>query len=251
MDLIILVVYIICMTYVISQAIFSLDNQTKIATDAKFLETQLDEKTLGEKKLKDLIGIGFRFEDRYKSDNQPKALAMTVENKSDDYYVYIDWDSSSITSYDPNFSRRVIRVAPDKRITDLALPQVFSAIPPKLKLPTSITSESAFKLNAEGEILELATPIIDLETLEKVSKILKTPQYIKDINFNFKERRKPIEFYLRLMLRMTDILHEDGKDRFQQVTQMYGKEYYQTMLTCKFTVTRMFWVDQIPWNPQK
>jgi hypothetical protein len=250
MDLIILVVYIICMTYVISQAIFSLDNQTKIVTDGKFLDTQLEEKQLGDKKLKDVIGIGFKFEDRYKSDAQPKTLAMTVENKSENFYIYIDWDSSSITSYDPNFSRRVIRVAPDKRITDLALSQVFSTIPPKLKLPTSITSETAFKLKDDG-VLELATPIIDLETLEKVSKILKTPQYIKDINFNFKERRKPIEFYLRLMLRMTDILYEDGRDRFQQVTQTYGREYYQTVLTCKFTVTRMFWVDQIPWNPQK
>jgi hypothetical protein len=251
MDLIILVVYIICMTYVISQAIFSLDNQTKLTNDAKFLEEQLEAKTLGDKKLKDLISIFFKFDDRYESDKQPKTLMMTIENKSKDYYIYIDWDSSSITSYDPNFSRRVIRVAPDKRITDLALPQVFSAIPPTLKLPTSITSESAFKLNAESNILELITPIIDLEALEKASKVFKTPQYIKDINFNFKERRKPIECDLRLMLRMTDLLHEDGKEHYQQVTPTYGNEHYQTMLTCRLTLTKMFWVDQIPWNPKR
>jgi hypothetical protein len=256
MDLIILVIYIICMTYVISQAIFSLDNQTKVATDAKFLETQLEEKTLGEKKLKDLVGISFKFDDRYKSENQPKTLAMTMENKSENFYIYVDWDSSAITSYDPNVARRVIRVAPDKRITDLTLHQVFSVIPPKpdaqtaSKLQSSITSESAFSLK-EGSVLELTTPIVDLATLDKVSKIIKTPQYIKDINFSFKERRKPIEFYLRLMLRMTDILYEDGNDRFQQVTQTYGRTHYQTVLTCKFTVTRMSWVDQVPWNPQK
>jgi hypothetical protein len=103
----------------------------------------------------------------------------------------------------------------------------------------------------DGGVLELTTPIVDLATLDKVSKIFKTPQYIKDINFSFKEGRKPIEFYLRLMLRMTDILYEEGNDRFQQVTQTYGRVNYQTVLTCKFTVTRMSWVDQIPWNPQK
>jgi hypothetical protein len=251
MDLIILVVYIICMTYVISQAIFSLDNQTQLATDAKFLEEQLEAKTLGDKKLKDFVGIGFRFEDRYKHKEQPTTLTMTVENKASDYYIYIDWDSSSITTYDPNFSRRVIRVAPDKRITDLDIAQVFSAIPPKLKLATSITAEDAFKLNTETGVLDLSVPIINLDKLEIVSKIFKTPQYIKDINFNFKERRKPIDFYLRLMLRMTDVLHEDGKEHYQQAAQTYGKEYYQTMLTCRFTVSKMFWVDQIPWNPKK
>jgi hypothetical protein len=252
MDLIILVVYIICMTYVISQAIFSLDNQTKIVTIGKYLDDQLADKKLGDRPLKDFIGITFKFDDRYKANKQPTAIAMTIENKSKDHYIYVDWDSSSITSYDPNFSRRMIRVAPDKRITDLALPQVYSAIPPTLKLQTSVTSESAFKLNADGEILELETPIVDLALLDKVSKILRTPQYIKDINFNFKERRKPIEFYLRLMLRMTDVVSEEGVDRrFQQAAMIYGKADFQTMLTCKFTVTKMAWADQIPWNPQK
>jgi hypothetical protein len=239
------------MTYVISQAIFSLDNQTKFVADTKFFETQLEEKQLGDKKLKDLFNVTFKFEYRYKYKDQPKTLLMTLENKSQDYYIYIDWDSSSMTTYDPNFSRRVVRVAPDKRINDLALPQVYSAIPPKLKLTTSITAEDVFKPSADGDTLELITPIIDLDKLNKVSKILRTPQYIKDINFNFKERRKPIEFYLRLMLRMTDVRHEDGNDRFQQVAPTYGREFFQTMVTYKFTVSKMFWVDQIPWNPQK
>ncbi len=251
MDLIILVVYIICMTYIISQAIFSLDNQTKFVAEAKFFEAQLEEKKLGDKPLKDLVSIGFRFEPRYKSDNQPKTLIMTIENKSPDHYIYVDWDSSSITTYDPSFSRRVIRVAPDKRINDLDLPQVFSAIPPKLKLATVITAEDVFKPSADGDTLELKTPLINLDALNGAAKNIKTPQYIKDINFNFKERRKPIEFYLRLMLRMTNVLHEGGDDRFQQVAPTYGREVFQTMVTYKFTVSKMFWVDQIPWNPQK
>ncbi|NJR39154.1 MAG: hypothetical protein HC781_10365 [Leptolyngbyaceae cyanobacterium CSU_1_4] len=194
--------------------------------------------------------MGFKFEFRYKYQAQPKTLIMTIENKSADHYIYIDWDSSSITTYDPNFSRRVIRVAPDKRITDLDLPQFPSAIPPKLKLATVVTAEDVFKLNAEG-VLELKNDLIDLEKLNKVSKILRTPQYIKDINFNFKERRKPIEFSLYLMLQMTNVLNEDGNDRLQQVTPTYGKQVFQTMLIYKFTVSRMYWIDQIPWNPQK
>lgn len=249
MDLIILVVYIICMTYIISQAIFSLDNQTKFVAETKFFEAQLEEKKLGDKKLKDLVSVGFKFEFRYKSNNQPKQLIMTIENKSPDHYIYVDWDSSSITTYDPNFSRRVVRVAPDNN--DLDLPQVFSAIPPKLKLATVVTAEDVFKRSEDGSKLELKNDLIDLKKLEAVSKILRTPQYIKDINFNFKERRKPIEFYLRLMLRMTDVLHENGPDRLQQVTPTYGTEVFQTMVTCKFTVSKMFWLDQIPWNPQK
>lgn len=251
MDLIILVVYIICMTYIIAQAIFSLDNQTQFKADAKFFETQLEGKQLGDKNLKDLLSIGFKFEPRYKYKDQPKTLSMTIENKSQDYYIYVDWDSSSITTYDSKVSRRVIRVAPDKRIDDLALPQVFSAIPPQLKLPVSITAEDVLKPTADGNTLELKTHLINLDALSGAAKNIKTPQYIKDINFDFKERRKPIEFYLRLMLRMTDVLHEDGSDRLQQVGQTYGREAFQTMVTCKFTVSKMFWVDQIPWNPQK
>jgi hypothetical protein len=148
MDLIILVVYIICMTYIISQAIFSLDNQTKFVAETKFFEAQLEEKKLGDKPLKDFVSIGFKFEFRYKSNDQPKMLIMTIENKSADHYIYVDWDSSSLTTYDPNFSRRVIRVAPDNN--DLDLPQVFSAIPPKLKLATVITAEDVFKRSEDG-----------------------------------------------------------------------------------------------------
>ncbi|NJR39153.1 MAG: hypothetical protein HC781_10360 [Leptolyngbyaceae cyanobacterium CSU_1_4] len=44
MDLIILVVYIICMTYIIAQAISSLDNQTKFVADVKDFEKQLEGK---------------------------------------------------------------------------------------------------------------------------------------------------------------------------------------------------------------
>lgn len=251
MDLIILVVYIICMTYIIAQAISSLDNQTKFVADTSFFETQLEGKQLGDKTLKDLVSIGFKFDPRYKYKDQPKTLNMTIENKSSDYYIYVDWDSSSITTYDPKVSRRVIRVAPDRRIDDLALPQVFSAIPPQLKLPVSITAEDVFKPSGDGDTLELKTPIINLDALSGAAKNIKTPQYIKDINFKFKERQKPIEFYLRLMLRLTNVLHEDGIDRLQQVGQTYGREGFQTMVTYKFMVSKMSWVDQVPWNPQK
>jgi hypothetical protein len=251
MDLIILVVYIICVTYVISQAIFSLDNQTKFVADSKYFDAQLEERKIGDRKLKDLISVGFKFEYRYKYKDQPKMLIITIENKSSDHYVYVDWDGSSITTYDPNFSRRVIRLAPDKRLNDLTQPQIFSVIPPKLKLATSITAEDSLGSGGEGETLELKTPIINLDKLNTVSKILRTPQYIKDINFNFKERRKPIEFYLRLMLRMTDVHREDGSDRFQQVSPAYGREYFQTVVEYRFTVSKMYWLDQIPWNPQR
>jgi hypothetical protein len=251
MDLIILVVYIICMTYVIFQAILSLGDQTKFEADTKSFDAQLADKKIGDRTLKDLVSVGFKFEYRYKYKDQPKMLTMTIENKSLDHYIYVDWDSSSMTTYDPNFSRRVIRLAPDKRINDLTQPQIFSAIPPKLKLATTITAEDVLKPGGDGETLELKMPIIDLEKLETVSKVLRTPQYIKDINFNFKERRKPIEFYLRLMLRMTDVQREDGGDRYQQVNPAYGREFFQTVVVYRFTVTKMFWVDQIPWNPQR
>ena len=250
MDLLILVVYIICMAYIIARAISSLDNQTKFAADAKSFEALLEGKKLGDKNLKDLVGMGFKFDFRYKYQDQPKTLLMTIENKSPDHYIYVDWDSSSITTYDPSSSRRVIRVTPDKRITDLDVPQVPSAIPPKLKLAPVITAEDVFKLNAEG-VLELKAPLIDLDKLNAISKILRTPQYLKDINFNFKERRRPIEFSLYLMLQITNVLNEDGNDRLRQVTPTYGRQVFQTMLTYKFTVSRMSWIDQIPWNPQK
>ncbi|MCU0566558.1 MAG: hypothetical protein MUF49_08170 [Oculatellaceae cyanobacterium Prado106] len=251
LDLLLLVVYLIVVTYIISQAITSLSDQTKVATVGKHLEEQLEAKKIDGKPLKDLVGISFRFEDRYKFDQQPKTLTITVENKSTDYYLYVDWDSSSLTTYDPNQSRRVIRIAPDQRISDVGLPQVFSAIPPKLKLQASITSEATLKWNATEQVMAINEPIINLDLLKTVAKKVTTPQFIKDIDFNFRERRKPIEFYLRLLLRITDVTQEEGDDRLQQITTLYGKGNYQTLLTCKFTVTKMAWVDQIPWNPQK
>jgi hypothetical protein len=242
-DLIILVIFLICVAYVVRRAIEDLDDQTKFEFDKSSLETQLDEKTLGETKLKDIVEVGFRFEHRYKFSDQPKFLSATIKNKSPNVHIYADWDKSTITNYE-NASRRLIRLNADKQLTSTNLPigsQLANPITPGNSLSVQLTAEEVVKKNAEANVLEPQVPLIDLADLEKRAKdkVKKPTKALKDMHAKFDDRQAPLEFSIRLMLRMNQIDLE-GK----------GESEYQYPLWCKFKVHNMHWWDQIPWNPK-
>ncbi|MBI4783477.1 MAG: hypothetical protein HY785_19480 [Oscillatoriophycideae cyanobacterium NC_groundwater_1537_Pr4_S-0.65um_50_18] len=239
-DLIILVIFLICVTYVVRRAIEDLDDQTKIDFDKKDLETQLDDLTLAEVKLKDIVEVSFKFEDRYKHSDQPKMLGITIKNKSKDVQIYPDWDKSTLTDFGTP-SRRVIRLNADKQITSTSRPigaQFASPITPGTSFSAQITAEDVMKPNLDKNVLEPSSPVVDLTELEKKAKDKKATKEIKDLNSNFKARKVPLDFSMRLMLRMSLLEERGGKD-------------YQYQLWCKFKVINMPWWDHIPWNPKK
>ncbi|MBW4658416.1 MAG: hypothetical protein KME15_07065 [Drouetiella hepatica Uher 2000/2452] len=239
-DLIILVIFLICVAYVVSRAIDDLEAQTRIDFDKKDLETQLEAMTLGEVQLKDIVEVSFKFEDRYKHGDQPKMLGATIKNKSKNVQIYADWDKSTLTDFGTP-SRRVIRLNGDKQITSTNRPigsQFSSPVTPGTSLSAQLTAEDIMKPNPDKNVLEPSAPLVDLDELEKKAKDKKASKEIKDLNSNFKDRKAHLDFSLRLMLKM-NLLDEGG-----------GKEH-QYPLWCKFKVINMPWWDHIPWNPKK
>ncbi|HEY9663009.1 MAG TPA: hypothetical protein V6C65_31580, partial [Allocoleopsis sp.] len=199
-------------------------------------------------KLKDIVKVTFALkpEARYKFENQPKELGISVENISKKpIYVYVDWDRSTITDYG-NAARRVVRLGYDKLLTDFTPPkfQIPSPVTPGTKLSASITAEPLLKYDAEKSIWiwKPDSAILDVLDLKKKSKDKNIPKAARDKLeeqwVNFEERKKPLEFYLRLMLRMEDLTDNVTKE-------------YSYVLWCKLIVKNMHWTDQLPWNPKK
>lgn len=251
-DLIIIALFLITVVYVVNRAIDSVDQQTKIALDETKntptnLNEQLEKQTLGDIPLKDVVKVSFALkpETRYKFDNQPKELGISVENISNKLdrliYVYVDWDRSTITDYG-NTARRVIQLNSDKQITDVNPPkhQVPSLVTPGTKLSANITAEPL--LEQKDNAWKPKAPILDLLKLKAESKNKNIPKAVRDKLeeqwVNFEERKKPLEFYLRLMLRMEDLTDNVAKE-------------YSYVLWCKLIVKNMHWTDQLPWNPKK
>jgi hypothetical protein len=254
MDLIILVIFLICIAYVFVRVREALDEQTKIEFDKDGLDAQLKERTLGETTLDNIVELTFkvkptdRFSFNYKGNDekqqngsQPKFLELVINNKSEHVNIYVDWERSSLTDYG-DAARRVIRLNPAKQLSSLALPpsaQAPSVVAPKTKLTAAITTEDLLKPNEEKTALEPAAPIINIAQIRMLSRKKgtdKIPPLIAKQR-QFYDERQPIEFFLSLILRMADFTDPDHKER------TYRLRY-------RLTVTRMLWSDRLPWNPK-
>lgn len=258
-DWIVVALFLITVAYVINQAISYVEQQTTI----KFLEddfkNQLKEKTLEGTPLSDLMNITFRFEpSRYKysfdkadQDEQPRSLFMTVINfnKVKDVNIYIDWDKSSITNYVTS-SRRLIRlnmpgVHGQHNSTSLPVSsQVPTSIGPGNSFTSRITGEDVLAIKEEqgSKFLEPGTPLVSFTKLEFDINNKKLPKNVRDarekLKLDFEEWRKPLEFSIRLMIRMADLSQHKPSE-------------YQYSLLLKFTVSRVLWRQVLPWNPKK
>lgn len=131
-NLLILTVYIICVTYVYYQAYKSLGNQMTVELDKDSLTQQL-----AEQELRDVVEIGFKLKSSYKL-NDLKTLDISLQNKSLEYTIYVDWDQSSITDFD-KVTGRVIRVT--FGMTDIPQTQVASIIRPGQTLKEELSNE--------------------------------------------------------------------------------------------------------------
>ncbi|MGJ3246830.1 MAG: hypothetical protein ACFE0I_12235 [Elainellaceae cyanobacterium] len=229
LDIFVLAVYLITVAYILSKAKDSLeqakasDQKTRISLNQEQLSQELERRGLSNH-----IAIHLNFDGSYflsddpSADKQPKTLSLSVINNSNDA-IYIDWDRSSLTDLRGR-SRRVIRLVSYKSL-DLSYPQVFSTVGPGQTLSEKITAEDLLERNAETETLEATKPLIDIQGLKKSNSGLYN---------DFMAEKKPLTYYLCLVLRMPDPADPVRGDRLYNVR-------------CEIQVHKLPWTIVLPW----
>ncbi|WP_445633288.1 hypothetical protein NSTC745_04935 [Nostoc sp. DSM 114161] len=224
-NLIILTIYIIVVSYVFNRMVESIDDQIKFEFKKGIVDDQLKEQNLDDK-----IGISFRFKSSYSIDDL-KDLSLSIENKSDNIAVYVDWDNSSLVVEHSKQSRRVIRKSPDLT-RDLAVPQSPSLIAPKKTLSETVTAEDVLQRQENGTY-SASKPLIDINGLQKGQKKLYN---------DFMNRRKELDFSLQLVLRISEV----------RVGLAPGVNFPPiSIINCPFTVRKLPWTYALPWNKKK
>lgn len=224
-NLIILTIYIIVVSYVFNRMVESIDDQIKFEFKKGTVDAQLKEQNLDDK-----IGISFKFKSSYPIDDL-KDLSLSIENKSDDIAVYVDWDNSSLVVEHSKQSRRVIRKSPDLT-RDLAVPQSPSLIVPKKTLSETVTAEDVLQRQENGTY-SANKPLIDINGLQKGQKKLYN---------DFINRRKELDFSLQLVLRVSEV----------RVGLAPGVNFPPiSIINCPFTVRKLPWTYALPWNKKK
>lgn len=228
-NLLVLTIYIIGVSYVFNRMVDSIDDRIKYEFKKSVVDDQLKEQELDEK-----IGISFKTSASNSYDDV-KELSLSIENKSDDIAIYVDWDNSSLVVEHSKQSRRVIRKSPDLT-RDLAVPQSPSLIVPKKTLTESITAEDVFKFDKETGTYSASKPLIDITGLQKGGP----PQ--KKLYGEFMNRGKELEFSLQLVLRVTKVRAglAPGAD-FPPIS----------IINCPFTIRKLPWTYALPWNKKK
>ncbi|MEQ8963712.1 MAG: hypothetical protein RLP02_38380 [Coleofasciculus sp. C2-GNP5-27] len=130
-NILVLTVYFIIVALVLNRAFQSLDKLVKFEADAAYLNQELSKY-----KLQDFLVVKFSFADKYELD-ELKRLSMSIENKSKDVFVEIDWKQCFISDFDKRI-RRAIRVIPGK---NEAASQSPSTILPGQTLKEEISDE--------------------------------------------------------------------------------------------------------------
>ncbi|MFE1745461.1 hypothetical protein [Coleofasciculus sp. H7-2] len=212
-NLLILTVYIICVTYVLYRVFKSVDrNQVIVHLDGESLNGQLEAQNL-----KDRVDIQFKLEKRYQLD-QLRQLSIQIDNQSPDHSIDVDWDRSSLTDFDGR-SRRVIRLTPSM-ILDLSQHQVFSFIGAGKTLKEKLTVEEVLQRDSQTDVLKISAPLFDPSKLKKLSGTDNT-----------------LQFSLMLVLHLLRSTGETGNSVIH-------------ILSCDFTVKKAPWTDVMSWKPR-
>lgn len=250
-DLIMIVLYTVCVVYVLNQAKNSLATQAKVDFDKKSLEQQLEDRKIKDVPLKELVEISFDMNDKKykysfsdKSADFPKELSITVKNKFNPatpnpsdlshLMIHVDWDSSSFIDFGGG-SRRVVRLAPDTRLAILSLPQISSVVPPGQSLTEKIVPEDFVKFDAEKNQLQSDKQLIDLSKLKEKAEDKKASDATKALLKDFKAGKETILVKLHLMLYFVSFF--DGH-----------KQKNSFPLICNFIVKDVPWTDYLPFK---
>ncbi len=227
-NLLVLTLYIIGVSYVFNRMIESIDDKIKYVFQKAVVDEQLKEQNL-----QDQIGISFKFGDSNSFD-EVKELSLSIENKSENIAVYIDWDNSSLVIEHTKQSLRVIRKSPDLT-RDLAVPQSPSLIAPKKTLSETVSAENVFERDKEAGTYSAKKPIIDIAALQK-------NKGQKKLYNDFINSRAELKFSLQLVLRISEV--RVGLAPGMNIPPM-------CILNCPFTVKKLPWTYALPWNKKK
>jgi hypothetical protein len=230
-NLLVLTLYIIGVTYIFNLMIESIDDKIKFEHQKGVVDDQLKKQNL-----QDLVGISFKLNPSYSFD-ELKELSISIENKSDDHAIYVDWDNSSIVVEHSKQSRRVIRKSPDLT-RDLAVPQSPSLVAPKKTLTELVTAEDVFERDATTGTYSAKKPIVNISGLQKSPVKAQRKLYNDFVN-----RAKQLEFSVQLVLRISEELRV-GLAPGQNVPPMY-------IINCPFTIRKLPWTYALPWNKKK
>ncbi|TVP60593.1 MAG: hypothetical protein EA343_16970 [Nodularia sp. (in: Bacteria)] len=225
-NLVVLTLYIIGVSYVFNRMVESIDDQVKF----EFKKAVVDEQ-LKEQNLLDQVGISFKFKSSYAIDDV-KDLSLSIENKSENIAIYVDWDNSSLVVEHSKQSRRVIRKSPDLT-RDLAVPQSPSLIAPQKTLSETVTAEDVFVRDTVAGTYSATKPIINITGLSQGG----SPQ--KNLYNDFMQERKELEFSLQLVLRISEV--RVGLAPGVNIPPM-------CIINCPFTIRKLHWTYALPWK---
>jgi hypothetical protein len=204
----------------------SIDDKIKFNFERTAVEEQLREKNL-----QNDIGISFKLNPSYDL-NELKELSISIENKSQNLAIYVDWDNCSLVVDYNKQSRRVIRKSPDLT-RDLAVPQSPSLIAPNKTLSVAVTAEDVFQLDTTSGTYKVNTPLINISALEKEQKALFK---------NFMSGKIELKFSLQLVLRISEL----------RVGLVPGEDKPpMCIVNCPFTIRKLPWWYALPWNKKR
>jgi hypothetical protein len=224
---IVLTLYIIGISYTLNQMVESIDEIAKLDFQKDLVDQQLTEQNLQDK-----IAVTFKT-GTYSIDklsDDLKEVSMSIENKSDNLVVYIDWDNSSWVDSKQSF--RVIRKSPDLT-RDLAVPQVATIIAPKKTTSENITSENVFQLDKESGTYQPKFPLVNIAGLKESNKKLYK---------QFMLGQAELEFSLQLVLRVSEL--RVGITPGMNIPPI-------SIINCSFKLKKLPWTYALPWNKKK
>lgn len=133
LNLLIFTVYIIIVVYVFYKAYQSLESQVTIDPNYDVINKELELNGL-----KEVVEISFKKLRRSYQINQLKTLMIGIRNKSENSFIRVNWDESSITDFD-GITGRLIRVT--RGLTEIPQKQVVSVAVPGQKLEEEISDD--------------------------------------------------------------------------------------------------------------
>jgi hypothetical protein len=229
-DLFYLTLYIIGVSYILNLMIDDIADKVKFIFEKAVMEDQLKQE-----ELESDVGISFKLSPSYEL-AELKELSVSVENKSQNLAVYIDWDNCSFVVEHNKQSRRVIRKSPDVT-RDLAVPQSPSLVAPTKTLGASVSAEDVYQIDKDSGIYSPSKALVDIAGLEK-SPLKPMRKLYKD----FMIRRKELKFSLQLVLRISEL----------RVGLTPGREIPPVcIINCPFTIRKLPWWYALPWNKKK
>ena len=207
-DALILIVYVACVWFVIDQAIKALDKQFAVRIDQSLIDQQLQDYGLQK-----MMAVKFGFKPRYAYDAL-KDFSVTVQNKSDRYFIHVNWDQSVVTDVG-GMSKRVVRVPSDLSVSLWQI-QPTSVVDSGKSIQATVVAEDSLKRTAENGPFEVAKALFNAGKLDELPSL---------------------SFSLRLAMQFV----EYGSNLSNPASQPF-------YLLCRFELIKLPWTAFFSWN---